>query len=270
MKFGIVFHPGLEGGVAIARKVIKFLEGKKQTVHIEKNSASLLGKKGLPLNKMKMDILVTIGGDGTILHALQNTDSKIFGINAGVLGFLTEVSSQEAVPALKNVIDGRYVVEERMRLKTVLNGKRLRDCVNEVVLHTNQIAKMRHFEIFIGTHLAQDIRADGVILATPTGSTSYAMSVGGPLIDPRVDAFVIAPIAPFKLSARPIVVGADSKIRIRLIKPGRNCLLVLDGQEELEVSDDDTLEFGKSEKEARFVRFDLDFYARVKRKLAAQ
>lgn len=270
MKFGLVFRPGLEKAVTIAEDVVYFLEKENEKVYIEKESASVMGRKGVPLSRMKVDILITIGGDGTILQALQNTDSKIFGINVGVLGFLTEVTSEEAVPALKNVIDEKYLVEERMRLKTLLNGKRLRDCVNEAVIHTNQIAKMRHFEIFIGPHLAQDIRADGVILATPTGSTSYAMSVGGPLIDPGVDAFVIAPIAPFKLSARPIVVGADSKIKIRLIKPGRNCLLVLDGQEEIEVSDDDYLEFGKSERKARFVRFDLDFYARVKKKLATQ
>ena len=126
---------------------------------------------------------------------------------------------------------------------------------------------MRHYEIFVDDVMANSIRADGVIIATPTGSTSYAMSAGGPILDPRVAGFIIVPIAPFKLSARPMVVPIDSKISIRLLTPKRPSLLVLDGQLEYKIKTNDKITFTRSESPARFIRFEPDFYKRIEEKL---
>lgn len=266
MKLGVISNPSIEKATRIAKEVIEFLSDKAD-VTIEGSLASILGVEGKPLSEMKPDILIIIGGDGTVLWTLQRINVKLFCINAGVLGFLTEVSFEEAIPSLERILKGDYIVDKRNRLKTVMNGERLYDCINEAVIHTAHVAKMRHFEIMVDDNFMADIRADGIIVATPTGSTCYAMSVGSPLIDPRVNAFVIAPIAPFKLSARPYVVPIESEISIKLLEPERPCTLVLDGQYETQVASEGTLKFTASENPAELVRFSTDFYKRVSEKL---
>lgn len=265
MRFGITSNPKIMGTKEIAKKIINFLDNDFEVL-TENSLAKELGMRGVSLREMDVDILITIGGDGTILRALQHSKGKILGINAGVLGFLTETNSKDAIASLKRIIKKDYSIEKRIKLKTMLNDERLYDCTNEAVIHTAQIAKMRHFEVLIDGHIAEDIRADGVIIATPTGSTCYALSVGAPIIDPRVHALVVVPIAPFKLSARPIVVSAESEITIKLKKP-KKCILVLDGQHDIEMSGDDVVKFTVSEFPAEFIRFDKDFYARIKEKL---
>jgi NAD+ kinase len=242
---------------------------KGQDYVIEKRAADALGKKGVLLPNMDADVIITIGGDGTILRTLQGTDSPILGINAGVLGFLTEVQPDEAKTAVKKVLSGKYRIEERLKLRTSMDGKRLEDATNEAVIHTAAIAKMRHFAISVDGTPATEMRADGLIVATPTGSTCYAMSVGSSIIDPRVEALVIAPIAPFRLSARPFVVPARSKISVSIKEP-RECIMVIDGQCEFEMSGSEKLVFTESDKKARFVSFKDDFYRNLEEKLVAQ
>ena len=220
-------------------------------------------------NKMIIGSLETIGGDGTILRTLQKCNVNIFGINAGVLGFLTEVKEDQALEGLKRILDKDFVIDERTRLKTMVNNKILFDAVNEAVIHTAHIAKMRNYEILVDDFVAATIRADGIIIATPTGSTSYAMSAGGPILDPRVEAFVIIPIAPFKLSARPMVIPIDSKVTIKHLEPKRTSLLVLDGQFEYKINTDDKLKFTRSDSPAKFIKFEPDFYKRVGEKLTS-
>lgn len=268
MDFGILAKPDLPKAVTTARLVYKYLCGAKKvdSVVVEEGLARPLKVEGTPLSGMDVDVLVTIGGDGTVLKALQEARGKIFAINAGVLGFLTEVPMEEALPGLKRVLDGKFVVERRLRLRTILRGRRMFDSTNEAVVHTSTLSKMRHYRIFLSGQLADDIRADGIIIATPTGSTCYAMSAGGPILDPRVRAFVVVPLAPFKMSARAVVVPSDRKLSVVLMddKPSK---LVLDGQFEETVDPGSSLVFSASERPAEFVRFNPDFYAHVRRKL---
>ncbi len=251
----------------MARKVLEALKG--QNYVIEKKSAEALGKKGVLLQNMAADVIITIGGDGTILRTLQGTDSPILGVNAGVLGFLTEIQADEVKRAVKKVVSGQYRIEERLKLRTVMDGRRLEDATNEAVIHTAQVAKMRHFAISVDGTPATEMRADGLIVATPTGSTCYAMSVGSAIVDPRVEALVIAPIAPFRLAARPFVVPARSKITVT-VKDPRVCIMVIDGQCEFKMDGTEKLEFTASDKKARFVSFENDFYRNLEEKLVAQ
>ena len=268
MDFGILARPDLPKAIATSRLVLDYLRrsGKVDRVVIENGVAHALGEEGVPLPRMNVDILVTVGGDGTVLKALQEAQGKIFAINAGVLGFLTEVSIEDAVSGLKRLLEGDYVVERRLRLRTDIRGKRLFDSTNEAVVHTSTPSKMRHYRIFLSGQLVDDVRADGIIIATPTGSTCYAMSAGGPILDPAVNAFVIVPLAPFKISARAVVVPSNRKISISLMddKPSK---LVLDGQYEETVGPRDPIEFTASKRPANFVRFSPDFYAHMRRKL---
>lgn len=262
--FGLLANTSNEKATRVAREIYRKLKG---NVVVENETAGVLGVKGVLLKQMKADILITVGGDGTVLRALQQNSAKILSINAGVLGFLTEIKAENFMEEFERVLMGHFIIENRIKLKTTLNSKRLFDCTNEAVLHSAQIAKMRHFRIHIDGDIATELRADGVVIATPTGSTSYALSLGGPLIDPKVMAFVIVPMAPFKLTTRPIVVPAESRIAFEVVEPKRPCLLVLDGQQSIEVSHRDRIEFTVSEKQASFVRFGGDFYRRVDEKL---
>lgn len=257
----------MEGTLDIARRAKEFLESEGAEVQVEDAMAAEMGVEGVPMERVTAEAVVAIGGDGTILRALQGSDSPVFGINTGVVGFLTEVKPEDAIDGLGRVLSGDFILDERMRLSTRLNGEALPDCVNEAVLHTADVAKIREFMMSVDDERLSAVRADGIIIATPTGSTCYALSVGSPILDPRVSALVIAPIAPFKLSARPIVVPASSTITVRLRSPNKTCLLVLDGQEQVTISPEDELTFKRSGRPARFIRFDREFYARVEEKL---
>src|SRR5436189_2579987 len=212
------------------KRLLSRLEAKHEVL-LESDLARAFDRKGRPLAHMKPDVMLAIGGDGTILRALQLSDAKVLGINSGSLGFLAEVNADEAEGALDRVARGDYRLEERMRLKVTVDGERMFDCTNEAVVHTAQVAKIRHFEIRLGEEMVERVRADGVIVATPTGSTSYSMSAGGPIVDPHVEAMIVTVIAPFKPASRPHVFPAAGQVHIRLKKP-KECLLVMDGQHE--------------------------------------
>lgn len=246
--------------------MLRTLEG--QDYVIEKQTAAALGLEGVPLKDIDVDVVISVGGDGTMLRTLKETEHPVLGVNAGVLGFLTEVKPDGIEPAMRRLLSGDYRIEERLRLKNVMDGRRLQDAVNEAVIHTAHIAKMRHFSISVDGQPATELRADGVIVATPTGSTCYAMSVGSSIIDPRVEALVIAPIAPFRLAARPFIVPASSSIVIAIEEP-KECTMVIDGQDEIEMAGHERLEFTASEKKARFVSFEDDFYRDLEEKLIA-
>ena len=265
MRIGILANPKLRNIDVIARELLAAIGDKAEPV-LDEALGEAMGMPGKKLADMDVDLLVTIGGDGTILHALQHSNHIIAGINAGQLGFLTEIPLDSISQCIERILNGDYSVEERMRLKVMRSSERLPDCTNEAVLHTSHVSKMHHFDILVDGNPALNVRADGLIISTPTGSTSYAMSVGGPIIDPRVAALVIAPIAPFNLAVRPLVIPADSTVEVRHIDR-KDCMMVLDGQTEVQIAPEDVLTLARSEMPARFIRFQEDFYQKAWKKL---
>jgi NAD+ kinase len=263
-RYGIYANMSIPIAVKTAKRVMKALKG--EDMILEKEIAAALGMEGTPIGEMDVDIMVTVGGDGTILRAMQNNNASIFGVNAGGVGFLAEIPVDRIDEGIARVREGKFRIDERLKLQTVFNGKRLADAVNEAVIHTDTVAKIRQFKIYVDDHLAADLRADGVIISTPTGSTCYAMSVGSPIIDPHVNALVMVPMAAFKFAARPIVIPTSSKITVELTMD-KGCVLVLDGQEEHNIPGQSKIEFSMSSNYGRFVRFDDDFYSRIHEKL---
>jgi NAD+ kinase len=251
-----------------AKHVLARLEGAHEVI-LESDLARALDRKGMPLAHMKTDVVLAIGGDGTILRALQLSEAKVLGINSGSLGFLAEVSAEQVDAYLEKTVRGEYRIEERMRLKVTVDGQRLFDCTNEAVVHTAQIAKIRHFEIRLGDEIVERVRADGIIVATPTGSTSYSMSAGGPIVDPHLDAIIVTAIAPFKPASRPHVFPAGGQVHVRLMK-AKECLLVMDGQHESSLKGSEDVVLTASERRAKFIRFQDDFYRRIEEKLSRQ
>lgn len=268
MKFGITANPRIADSLDATKRILRFLEPKHE-ITLETEIAKDVGRTGVPLAHMKPDVILAIGGDGTILRALQLTDAPLLGINSGSLGFLAEVYANEVETFLGRVVRKDYKTEDRLRLKVTVDGKRLFDCLNEAVVHTAHVAKIRHFDVHLDGAPVTRVRADAMILATPTGSTSYSMAVGGPIVDPRVDAIILTAIAPFKPSCRPHVFPASSQVTVKLVKP-KECILVMDGQHEMPLAGTEEVAVTRSDRPARFIRFRDDFYKRFEEKISRQ
>lgn len=264
MRLGITANAEIPEAIKMSRMVMSELDGHDMV--LESGIARIFGRSGMPIEDMDVDVLITVGGDGTILRSLQRTDAPILGINAGALGFLTEVTEPYLHTGIERLLSGDYFVEERIKVATKVSEERLYDATNESVIHTAHVAKIRHFQVYVDDQMAMDVRADGIIVSTPTGSTCYAMSVGGPVIDPRMNAYVIAPMAPFKFATRPLVVPSTSKIRLEICRP-KPCLCVIDGQHEHALEGFEMTEFFQAERKSRYIRFERDFYDRLRAKL---
>lgn len=262
MKFGIVSKYGSEEADKVAKEIGDYIAEKGEVV-FEEGVKERLGSKGAskPLNELCADVIVVVGGDGTIFRAIQQAKGKVLGINVGKIGFLAECVPSNAKDAIDRIFKGDYVIDRRGKLATEIDGVRLPDAMNESVVHTSHISKMRHFRIFIDDEFAEEFRADGVIFATPTGSTGYALSAGGPIVDPRVNCFIVAPLAPFKLSARPLIVPSNAKIKLELAEK-KSAVLVIDGQYQKDINEQ-YVTFFQSENYAEFIRFKPDFYSRI-------
>jgi NAD+ kinase len=269
MRIGVTARPDDARRVKVANHVVHFLSDKADVVVDEELAKQLsMPVKSGQLKDIKADVLVAIGGDGTILHALQNNPAPVFGINMGELGFLTEIEPIELADGLRRVVERDYFIEHRLKLAATLNGRRLPDAANEVAVKTKRIAKILQFEIAWGNGELLRLRGDGVILATPTGSTSYAMSAGGPIVDPRVECFALVPLAAFSLSSRPMVLPPDSILQVRILQREKDAIIVVDGQYEEEMHEGDSLTLYASDERARFVRFQQQFFHRLKSRLA--
>lgn len=273
IKIGFVSRRG-EGPVSLAAKLIQEIESWNEGVGIlvDEDLAVKIGRSPSSVQEMeqgRVDFIVSIGGDGTILRTIHKMADPvpILGINMGTLGFLVDVEPADAETTIKRLLSG-FVVDERSRLKMLINGICMPRATNEIALITASPAKMIEFEILVDGSLMEDFRADGVIIATATGSTAYAMSAGGPIVDPRVDAIVLVPMAPFKLSSRPWVMPGGSVIEVRLKLPEKEALVVVDGQSSTSVSSQDRIVISKAKTPARFVKVaEGGFYAKVKSKL---
>ncbi len=272
MRIGVVARFDVDKSVELAGKIVEFLIKKEVETLIESNLSSKLGKYqeiASSLEDMDVDMVVAVGGDGTVLRTQGIINEKkipLFGINMGAVGFLTEIDPPETLTALEQVLEGDYFVEKRTQLQ-VWHNKELHKALNEVVLMTQKPAKMLHIEISVDDEVVEELRADGLIVATPSGSTAYSMSAGGPIVDPRVGAFIIVPICPFKLGARPTVVPNDSVIKVKFLREGKKAVAVIDGQFEEEINYMDEIVFKKADNYAYFVRLTKNFYRRVREKL---
>jgi NAD+ kinase len=215
------------------------------------------------------DMAIILGGDGTLLraHNKMHNNIPLFGINMGTVGFLTEIEVKHTFEALDEIMKGEYYKEKRTRLLVSHENHNFK-AMNEVVVMTDKPAKMLHFQILVDGEIIEEVRADGLIISTPSGSTAYSMSAGGPIVDPKVAGFIINPICPYKLGARPFVVSDNSEITVKLLKKGKNAVFVMDGQINEEAKYEEEIKFKKSPKDALFIRTSTKyFYEKVKDKL---
>jgi len=265
MRIGIVSRCDSEEATDLAAEMGRHLNGRAQTIY-DDETAQALGEKGIPLETFDVDVIVTVGGDGTILRVLQKLRHPIpiVGINVGKVGFLADVSPERAVSVVENLLGG-FRVSAHSRLAISVNDRHLPPATNEAVIITSRPAKILEYSIEIDDHVVDVLRADGVIVATPTGSTAYAMSAGGPIVDPRVNAFLIVPLAPHKLSIRPWVVNDEGTVAVTIRE--KDAAIVVDGQYSETVHKDDEIHFYKDQEESLFVLGEKTFFEKVREKL---
>jgi len=201
----------------------------------------------------RVDLILVLGGDGTMIatgRMLDNNKVPVIGVNYGGLGYLAEFPIEEMLPALEGILAGEYKVQERLMLSVELwRGDEVvtrNRVLNDVVINKSALARIIEIEAYLNSQFVNLFRADGLIVGTPTGSTAYNLSAGGPIIFPSMNAIVITPICPFTLSNRPIVVPDDSEIEVRLITENEEVALTLDGQVGFDLQSRDRVVIRKS------------------------
>ena len=252
---GIVARSGLPEAVRLAKRLLGGLKGAE--VALEPELARALGKRGKKVGAMRVDAMITLGGDGTVLRALREApDVPVLGINMGGRGFLASVKPADAPRVARALLVGKLAVEKRERLAGEVAGRRLPDALNEVVVCSATVGKTISFRVLVDGVAVMDARGDGVMVATPTGSTAYALAAGGPVLDPRLGAFVIVPIcASHPQVPPPIVVPMGSRVVVKLTAPDRKGLVVADGKRVAELEPKGTLALHRSERPAKFFRW---------------
>ena len=223
---GLIVKPKMAAVEKPAREIIAFLKAKGCAIYFDPSTEDIIDPDTDRFTERNIigkecDLVIVIGGDGTFLDAacsLASAEVPLIGINIGRLGFLVDVSPANLDTSLEQIFSGDYTKEKRFLLtvNVLRNNQSIHtaDAFNDVVIHLRDVARMMEFDTSInGTHVNYQ-RADGLIIATPTGSTAYALSSGGPLLHPTINAITLVPISPHTLSSRPIVVNADSEIDI--------------------------------------------------------
>ena len=219
---GLIAKPGDRALVPTLAALRVFLLERGLEVKLAPSAARALELEEQAVPKAELarhcDLAVVVGGDGSFLHAaraMAAADLPLVGVNLGRLGFLVDISPDEMFEALTAILQGEYLEDRRFLLEARVEGQPPQLALNDVVLHKWNIARMIEFETRINGRFVDRQRSDGIILSTPTGSTAYALSGGGPLLEPSLDAILLVPICPHRLSNRPIVVHGDSRILIR-------------------------------------------------------
>ena len=243
----------------------------------EETSRYVAGQEIVPRAEMSskaLDLVVVLGGDGTLLSAARVTaaiDVPLLGVNLGSLGFLTEVPLQSLYSMLEAIAQGRAAVEHRSLMECeLLRGETVRGnylVFNDAVVNKTALARLNTYHLYIDKAFVSSYRADGMIVATPTGSTAYSLSAGGPVLMPTVSAFVVTPVAPHSLTHRPLVVPDSVEIEILLRSEEEVAYLSLDGQPGLDLRDGDRVRCRRSEHQVNLFRTGSDFFHVLRTKL---
>lgn len=260
MNFSSIFHTiGIIGrsrypqAINTYNTLYHWLSKKGITVMMEHHTASLLNIKKVIIGNLDYigtyaNLAIVIGGDGNMLRAantLAQYDIKIIGINRGTLGFLTDLDPNSALIELSDVLSGDFINEKRFLLDVKIQHynylTNLGTAINEVIVHTNTIRNMIEFELYIDNNFTFSQRSDGLIISTPTGSTAYSLSAGGPILSPTVDAIVLVPICPHTLSSRPIVINSKSIIFLKFSKATSKLKIGCDNQAPILICREETI-----------------------------
>jgi NAD+ kinase len=278
-RVGLVAKPDAPEAPALLLRLVEWLTSRGLSVSLEKETAGLVPsaaaaavrKSDLP---GQCDFIIVLGGDGTLLsmaRAVGDLGVPLLGINLGGLGFLTATTVEEAVAAVDAYLGGRMAIDERMMLaaRVVRRGQSVGEyaALNDVVITKSAMSRIINLEVSVQGEYATAYRADGLIISTPTGSTAYCLSAGGPILFPTMDAVVIVPIASHTLTNRPIVLPGHQRIDVTL-KTDQDVMLTIDGQIGVNLNEHDTVQVEQAASRIRLVRFPrTDFFSVLRTKL---
>jgi len=275
---GILTKPKLPELKATLTELVAWLREHGKDVVLDSRAATLLGKSATRYRGSiaeKADMVLVLGGDGTMLNAARLVEKRsvpILGINMGGLGFLTEVSGEHLYKTLERVFAKDHAIEERLMLQAALErrGKSVMQAtvLNDVVVTKGELSRMIAMTIAIDGQFVTSLRGDGLIVSTPTGSTAYSMSAGGPIVCPAVNAVVLTPICPHTLTHRPLLVPGTATLAITLTSHDKGAMVTCDGQVGVAMTEGDTVTITPSRHKTKLIRFpERTYYDVLRRKL---
>jgi NAD+ kinase len=275
MRIGVVGHQGYEG----LAEIIALLETEAPKLGLELSYEPTLqhgpADRQLLTSANGLSALISLGGDGTLLRAarfLDGADVPIMGVNLGKLGFLTSCRGKDFAKMLPRLAKGQYQTDSRMTLEAMPTGPgnsaKLLRALNDVVLHKGGFARVLRLRVTVNREEIGTLAADGIVISTPTGSTAYSLSAGGPIVAPTVESILITPVSPHTLAVRPILLPPDAVITVQPIDAPQEVLVTVDGQVGTSLGTDQGLTIRSSSQRVKIVRFTgTTFFGRLRRKL---
>ena len=275
MRIGVVGHQGYEG----LAEIIALLEAEAPKLGLELSYEPTLqhgpADRQLLRSPEGLNALISLGGDGTLLRAarfLDGADVPIMGVNLGKLGFLTSCRGKDFAKMLPRLAKGQYQTDSRMTLEAMPTGPgnsaKLLRALNDVVLHKGGFARVLRLKVTVNREEIGTLAADGIVISTPTGSTAYSLSAGGPIVAPTVESILITPVSPHTLAVRPILLPPDAIITVQPIDAPQEVLVTIDGQVGTSLGTDQGLTIRSSSQRVKIVRFTgTTFFGRLRRKL---
>jgi len=272
MRVGVVSRTDTDAVFPVTKRVMRALEKRGVEVLVETETAMALemNSRTVDLTEIEADFVVAVGGDGTILRTamgLKVPDTPLLGVNMGRRGFLCEVLKDEVEPAIDKAVKGEYELESCLKLRSrcLEMDEDFPDALNEVLVSSSLPSKMILCRLLVDGQQLAEIQADGILVATPTGSTAYNLSAGGSILAPGVEAMILTAINPYSYF-RSITLPVKSKVRLELRKPKADALAIIDGKVYTGLKPLSTVEVDTSTNKTRFIRF-KPFYERLRSRL---
>lgn len=210
---------------------------------------------------LSVDLIISLGGDGTFLKSvrlLKGRKIPLVGIKLGRVGFLTEIPKENVEKELEEMLKGNFSLEERIKLKAKISRQNKTiatfHALNDIVIHTSGVARISDYKVSLNGQFFLDIKADGVLVASPTGSTAYSFAAGGSVVEPKTKVLILTPICPQNIIFRPVIVSDETKIEVEIVYKNSHILMTADGQEQFDLEEGDTVFIGKSEECAYFLK----------------
>jgi NAD+ kinase len=256
----------------LAKDVLKFLEDHDIAVFVEDDKANLLKRAPLSsANPEEIEFLITMGGDGSILraaHHYANLDAPILGINLGHLGFMADIPVSNMLPCLEEFVLGKFSIQKRAMIEGISPKGDLFFSMNDCVFHRAQNPSLVEISIFVDDLYLNTFQADGIILATPNGSTAYSLAAGGPILTPEIEALVVTPICPHTISNRPLILSLEKEIQIEYISQSKPIEVIADGLYRFELKTGEKVKLRKSLRSFKLVNLNqMDYFSTLRTKL---
>jgi len=277
-RIGIIANIEKPRTKEVLTSLVEWLEAKGEEFSLEEELVPLVGREELAYPREELpprsDMIIALGGDGTLLaaaRAVGDCGTPILGVNLGRLGFLTELKPGEIFLALERIWKGSYTLEERMVLKVVIlsrSGEPTFYALNDLVIDKGSFSRVIQLETYINGESLSTFSADGLIISTPTGSTAYSLSAGGPIVNPQMEAIIITPICPHSLSVRPMVISREETFEAEIYSDHNLAMLTIDGQVGYELSSGDRVRIERADYKISLIHStDQSFYQVLREKL---